>query len=105
MEEIRRELEGQKDANYADLSAQIRDLADEATVDVLIDSSLFEIQRSAGGIRAALGRMSDGSYGTCVECEAPIEIERLRAQPAAMRCVACQRRYEHEYAKLNPREI
>lgn len=108
VEEIRRELEAQKDASYADLSAQVRDLADEATVDVLIDSRLFDIQRDAGElreIRAALGRMSDGSYGTCVECGEPIDIARLRAQPAAVRCMACQRRYEHEHAKLNPREI
>lgn len=108
VEEFRRELEAQKDASYADLSAQVRDLADEAAADVLIDSRLFDIQRDAEEvreIRAALGRMNDRSYGICVDCGEPIDIARLRAQPAAARCVTCQRRYEHEHEDINPREI
>jgi len=45
-------------------------------------------------IRAALNRMDDGSYGVCADCGTDIPLARLRAQPAALRCIACQERYE-----------
>ncbi|MBA3789470.1 TraR/DksA C4-type zinc finger protein [Patescibacteria group bacterium] len=35
---------------------------------------------------AALGRIDDGSYGTCSVCKKPIEKERLEADPAANTC-------------------
>ena len=39
-------------------------------------------------VAAALERIEDGSYGTCIVCSAPIEEERLEADPAAMTCKA-----------------
>jgi DnaK suppressor protein len=41
-------------------------------------------------IMAALGRIQDGSYGTCADCARPIPEGRLEARPEAARCVACQ---------------
>jgi DnaK suppressor protein len=41
-------------------------------------------------IVAALGRIQDGSYGTCADCGRPIPEGRLEARPEAARCVACQ---------------
>jgi RNA polymerase-binding transcription factor DksA len=38
---------------------------------------------------AALGRLEDGSFGTCLQCEAPIPGARLRALPATVTCVGC----------------
>jgi RNA polymerase-binding transcription factor DksA len=40
-------------------------------------------------IRAALGRMEDGSYGTCARCGDDISIERLRAVPHTPLCRTC----------------
>ena len=51
-------------------------------------------QEELMAIEAARGRMSDGSYGECVDCGQPIPVERLKAQPTAQRCVACQTAYE-----------
>jgi RNA polymerase-binding transcription factor DksA len=34
--------------------------------------------------------MRDGSYGACAACGAQIGAARLKANPAAPRCVACQ---------------
>lgn len=45
-------------------------------------------------IDAALARIEDGSYGICVDCGADIAAARLRAAPEALRCVACQGRFE-----------
>ena len=41
-------------------------------------------------IVAALGRIQDGSYGTCADCGRPIPEGRLEARPEAARCVNCQ---------------
>lgn len=40
----------------------------------------------------ALGRITDGDYGLCERCGAPISPERLLARPAARTCIACAAR-------------
>lgn len=45
-------------------------------------------------IENARERIADGSYGECVDCGLPIPVERLKAQPIAMRCIACQTKFE-----------
>lgn len=47
-----------------------------------------------GQVEAALARIDAGHYGVCVDCGAAIPLRRLRVQPAAMRCIDCQRRAE-----------
>lgn len=41
-------------------------------------------------VTAALDRISDGSYGICVQCEEPISHKRLNAIPWTALCLACQ---------------
>jgi DnaK suppressor protein len=41
-------------------------------------------------VRAALGRIRDGSFGTCIECDWAISPKRLAAVPWAPRCIKCQ---------------
>jgi DnaK suppressor protein len=41
-------------------------------------------------VKAALQRVSDGSFGTCTECELPINPKRLAAMPWAALCIRCQ---------------
>ena len=41
-------------------------------------------------VRAALRRIHDGSFGTCIECEWVINPKRLAAVPWASRCIQCQ---------------
>ena len=41
-------------------------------------------------VKAALGRISDGSFGTCLECEAAVSPKRLVAVPWASFCLRCQ---------------
>lgn len=47
-------------------------------------------------VKAALQRIQDGSFGTCIMCEEAISLKRLAAVPAALRCIHCQ-----EIADLN----
>ena len=41
-------------------------------------------------VDAAIARLEDGSYGTCVRCGQPIPEGRLEALPWAAHCIDCQ---------------
>ncbi len=41
-------------------------------------------------VKAALRRIEDGSYGTCLHCEEEISPKRLDAVPWAAYCIRCQ---------------
>jgi DnaK suppressor protein len=41
-------------------------------------------------VEAALERLDEGSYGTCLRCGKPIAPERLEALPWAAHCITCQ---------------
>lgn len=41
-------------------------------------------------VKAALGRIHDGSFGICLDCESAISAKRLAAVPWASRCIQCQ---------------
>ena len=45
-------------------------------------------------LSAALDRLAEGEYGTCVECGEPISPARLRVLPEVETCVRCQDRLE-----------
>lgn len=47
-------------------------------------------------VDAALARLDDGTFGTCVRCGRPIAAERLEALPWAPRCIDCQRLADRE---------
>ena len=42
----------------------------------------------------ALSRLRTDAYGACADCGVDIPYERLNANPAALRCIACQEREE-----------
>ena len=41
-------------------------------------------------VQAALGRIRDGSFGACTDCESAISPKRIVAVPWALRCIRCQ---------------
>ena len=41
-------------------------------------------------VKAALRRIGDGSFGTCMDCDSAISPKRLAAVPWAPRCIQCQ---------------
>jgi DnaK suppressor protein len=41
-------------------------------------------------VKAALRRVQDGDFGTCIVCEKEISPKRLAAVPWASRCIQCQ---------------
>jgi DnaK suppressor protein len=42
----------------------------------------------------ALRRIDQGTYGTCADCGKGLPEGRLEAKPEAVRCVACQARWD-----------
>ncbi|MEQ4305286.1 TraR/DksA C4-type zinc finger protein [Plantactinospora sp. B6F1] len=59
---------------------------DPQTVTALINST----QRAVADNTEALQRMTDGSYGTCEQCQRDIPTERLEILPHARFCMPCQ---------------
>jgi DnaK suppressor protein len=47
------------------------------------------VRRELEEIDAALGRIAEGRYGTCLSCGGPMGLQRLRAIPEARYCVGC----------------
>lgn len=46
-------------------------------------------------IDTALAKIDEGNFGTCEDCEEPIEPKRLEARPVSTLCIACKERQEH----------
>lgn len=59
---------------------------EEYTDNLALESNL---QKQLGDISEALERMENETYGLCENCSKEISIERLRAYPAAKRCLDC----------------
>src|SRR5687768_15540691 len=56
-------------------------------------------------LAAALDRLNDGEYGTCVECGEDIAPARLHALPEVQTCVRCQDRIERYGRQLETVEV
>lgn len=90
-----------REETYAALAGPVTDSGDKSAADLLSDLEGAELTRDLEELRrleAAQERLASGSYGVCVDCGREIGFERLRAQPAALRCVDCQQVYERTYS-------
>ena len=76
---------------------ETKDLADKADGSY-IKESLFQQgdydRAILGLVQAALQRLEDGQFGTCVECGRPVEKKRLDAVPWARHCIRCQKQQD-----------
>lgn len=71
-----------------------KDDADQRQFDSLDEAMERRDRDELEDVEAALRRLDDGSFGDCRDCGEPIPLQRLRVQPAAQRCAACQLRFE-----------
>ena len=55
---------------------------------------LDRVDADLAAVDRALGRLSEGTYGSCEACGAPIDDERLAALPAARLCLEHQAELE-----------
>ncbi|MEP6752889.1 MAG: TraR/DksA C4-type zinc finger protein [Candidatus Dormiibacterota bacterium] len=65
-------------------------LSDRETSDLLVH--LLDSNRKQ--VEHALERVREGAYGICESCASRIPAERLKYQPSATRCVACQSQWD-----------
>lgn len=60
----------------------------------MAQSTMRSIEQRLRAVNIALAKVASGDYGYCDECGEGIELERLRVQPEAPCCFACQSRQE-----------
>jgi RNA polymerase-binding transcription factor DksA len=100
--ELTRDAERARADSYSEVAGSAPDLGDAALADLISDLDNAELTRDLNELRAleaALDRLDKAAdYGRCAECGADIPFKRLRAEPAALRCIDCQRVHERTYS-------
>jgi RNA polymerase-binding protein DksA len=74
-----------------------KDFADVASDDVdrkMIEALGSQDMKRLRSIEAALVRLQQGRYGSCMKCSKRIPRERLEALPYAVMCIDCQKSEE-----------
>ena len=100
--ELRADAAKVREDGFASLTGEVRDAGDEAGAELLTEVERKELDRDLQEVRAleaALERLSNGKYGQCTDCRVDIGFERLRAEPAALRCIECQARHEKMFVQ------
>ena len=54
-----------------------------------VEALVRQAEHRLADIDAALGRLDEGTYGTCERCGREVPAERLAARPTARTCVGC----------------
>ncbi|NBU20973.1 conjugal transfer protein TraR [bacterium] len=101
LEEKQRILNNSKNALKSELVLSPDDLPDETDLAAseINQNLIFKLRdrerQLLAKIDEALGRMDEGSFGVCQDCEEPIEPRRLEARPVSTLCIACKEKQEH----------
>jgi DnaK suppressor protein len=78
-----------------DVLAQDFDDAPQRAMDREVDMALSEIDtQELAAVGRALARVHEEDYGLCVDCGGGIPFDRLKVEPQALRCVACESKRE-----------
>jgi RNA polymerase-binding protein DksA len=107
LRELQADLRAADGGRRADLPAEVTDRKDEAARRLVEEVDVAEEERERieiAAVQRALQRLDAGAYGDCATCGQPIPLQRLLAQPAAERCVACQAAFEHRAGTAQSRE-
>lgn len=86
-----------EDKTYAEVAGRVLDAAEQSVTDLLADDRILAIEKEVAeqaDVIAALARIADGTYGTCVDCDDDIGVKRLEVYPTAKRCIRCQTAHE-----------
>lgn len=70
-------------------ASEVEEYADNLALENTLEKELKKINN-------ALERMADGTYGICKNCGEMIDIERLKAYPAAQNCIKCKQKITAE---------
>lgn len=92
-------LEAEED-QFRDIAHRVRDAGEASVYDLVKGLEFDRIERESRELEAvehALTKFDNSQYGLCEDCGRHIEFERLRAEPAARRCLTCQEKHEIEF--------
>ncbi len=101
LEEKQRLLNNSRNTLKQELALSPDDLPDETDLAAseINQNLVFKLRdrerQLLAKIDEALARMDEGQFGTCEECEEPIEPRRLEARPVSTMCISCKERQEH----------
>jgi DnaK suppressor protein len=101
VEEKQRILNNSKNALANELSLSPDDLPDETDLAAseVNQNLVFKLRdrerQLLSKIDEAMYRIEEGTFGTCMDCEEPIEVRRLEARPVSTLCIACKEKQEH----------
>jgi RNA polymerase-binding transcription factor DksA len=70
-------------------SQDFSEQATETENDGVLDEIHHEAKLELNLVKSALKRISDGLYGHCIECDEPINPDRLSALPYTTKCIKC----------------
>ena len=84
------ELLRNRDGITIEKSADALDEVQNATQRELAISNLDRESNLLRNVRAALRRIEDGSFGTCIHCDKEINPKRMAAVPWTPYCIQCQ---------------
>lgn len=95
--EVGRDLDRLREDGLDNIVGAVPDPGDESVQSLIQDLDQADAWRDLSELRtldAARARMDEGSYGICSNCGQDIGFQRLRANPAAERCIQCQTQFE-----------
>ena len=87
--ELERTLRG-REVIAVNTSAELFDQIQNAAERDMAVGSLERESSQLGKVRAALQRIHQSTFGTCLNCEEEISARRLAAVPWAALCLSCQ---------------
>jgi DnaK suppressor protein len=99
--EIRSDFARSRSDSFDAIAGEAPDSGDQALASLVADTDNAETNRDVRELReldAALAKISDGSYGECIDCSDDIPVARLHAYPGAVRCITCQSVHEKTYS-------
>jgi RNA polymerase-binding transcription factor DksA len=101
LDELRKDLGQTRADSLEEITKAVPDSGDESVARMIAELDQAEVSRDVGELRRldeARKRFDEGSYGECLDCGGEIDYRRLRVNPAAIRCILCQARFEKTFA-------
>jgi RNA polymerase-binding transcription factor len=98
--ELREDAARTRENPYAEHAGSAPDAGDESVATLIADLEQADMTRDLDefrAIEAARVRLEQGGYGVCIDCGNEIGFDRLKAFPAALRCIQCQERHEKTF--------
>lgn len=93
LKDVQDYLHGSGDPELLSLENHFAEGSDWVKSDILNDTDIAMLNHDLLDLKqidTALMRMKEKTYGTCVHCAETIPLERLRVNPVASHCLACQ---------------